>query len=122
MFGATYQNRCLWFQSHKRHGNRIEIKSEDLTFNGSKLFSEITDHSNNGYLVISQQKVPATLKLWLEQEEKKRTESFDDIHGLISMGSKYLSFEGTACSKLFNFNYKQTSENLDFTIRLCYDQ
>lgn len=113
------------YQQLIEHGQDIEIKSSALTFEGSELFEEITN-SIDGTLSMLTEKKPATQKLWLVQNETNETEQFDDIHGLISLGTKSFSFNGTACNDLFGIKYqKSLDENDDkakMTISLSLEQ
>lgn len=88
------------------HGIDAEISSKGINVEGSKLIEEIFC-GNDGVLQISSKKMAATQKLWLVSNETQAVETFDDIHGYISMGTKSFTFHGTACNGLFSFNYQK---------------
>lgn len=108
------------------HGKDIEIKSEGITVEGSKLFEEIFGN-NDGVLHISPKKIEATQKLWLVQNDTNIVESFDDIQGVISCGSKSFTFNGIACNKIFSFSCQMSLDGSNdnkahITMSLCLDQ
>jgi hypothetical protein len=61
------------------HGKDVEIKSNAISFEGSKLFEEIFTKNNDGVFNISGKKIQATQKLWLVQSHTNEIEAFDDI-------------------------------------------
>ena len=97
------------------HGVDAEIGSKGINVEGSKLFEEIF-RGNDGVLNISSKKMEATQKLWLVSNETQAVETFDDIHGYISMGTKSFTFHGTACNGLFSFN-RGGPQNSDSVVR-----
>ncbi len=107
------------------HGKDIEIKTGGVSIEGSKLFNEICGNIK-GVLRFSPMKPQATQKLWLVQNDTNLVESFDDIQGSISFGTRSFSFEGTACNGIFNFSYSKSLDNsnnkADIKISLCLDQ
>ncbi|MEE9337890.1 MAG: hypothetical protein V3U87_07400 [Methylococcaceae bacterium] len=107
------------------HGKDVEIKSNAISFEGSKLFEEIFGKNNEGVLNISGKKLQATQKLWLLQKGTNVIESFDDIQGTISFGTKSFSFNGKTCKNIFSFSYQKSldeSDNkADINISLCLD-
>jgi hypothetical protein len=113
------------FQQFFEHGKDIEIKSESVEIDGSKLLKEVLETSE-GVLSISSRKVKATQKLWLVQKDTNQFESFNDILGVISYGTKTFNFEGFACHKLFKFSYQQSFDENDdkanITMSLCLEQ
>lgn len=113
------------YQQLIEHGQDIEIKSSALTFEGSKIFEEITN-SIDGTLSMLTEKIPVTQKLWLVQNETNVIEQFDDIHGLISFGTKSFSFNGTACNDLFKIKYQKSldenDDKVEMSMSLCIDQ
>jgi len=114
------------YQHLIEHGNDIEMKSKAITFVGSKLFEEISANNNDGIFSLLSKKIPATQKLWLVQTETNMIESFDDIHGQISFGTKSFTFNGTACNKFFNYSYQKSLDasqtKADISMHLCFDQ
>jgi hypothetical protein len=120
-------NTNIYREKYKKlfeHGQNFEINSDAITIQGSKLLEEM--FNTKGVLSISSHKTEATQKLWLVQKDKNIIESFDDIQGSISFGTKSFIFNGTACNKIFNFSYqKSLNENDDqfnITISLCLNQ
>jgi hypothetical protein len=113
------------FQQFFEHGKDMEIESVSLEIDGSKLLKEVLETSV-GVLSISSRKVKATQKLWLVQKDTNQFESFDDILGVISYGTKTFHFEGFACHKLFKFSYQQSFDENDdkanITMSLCLEQ
>lgn len=107
------------------HGKEVEIKSDGISVEGSKLFEEIFG-GNIGLISISPQKVKATQKLWLVQNETQLVETFDDIHGEISHGNKSFTFNGSACNDLFKFCYQKTlkvgNNKVNITLTVTFDK
>ncbi len=87
------------------HGKDLKIDSNVITIKGSKLFEEIINEKNSTF-TMSTIKKPAIQKLWLIQDTTNIVESFDDIHGFISSGSKSFTFNGSTFNKMFNFTYQ----------------
>jgi len=106
------------------HGTDITFKSNSFITEGSELISEV--FNDGGTLKVASKKVPATQKLWLVQKETNLIESFDDIQGLISLGSKSFTFDGSACNELFVFNYQkslnQDDKKVNIKMYLCMDK
>lgn len=106
------------------HGKDVRISSDVITFEGSKLIEEMFGR-NEGVLSISAKKISATQKLWLVQKGTSLIESFDDIQGEISFGTKSFTFNGAACNKLFSFSYQKSldenNEKGDITMSLCLE-
>jgi len=111
-------------QQLMEHGKDITFKSNSFITEGSKLISEI--FNDGGTLKIASKKIPATQKLWLVQKGTNLIESFDDTQGLISLGSKSFTFDGSACNKLFVFNYQkslnQGDKKANIKMYLCMDK
>jgi hypothetical protein len=115
------------FQQFYEHGKDLEIQSDsvEIEIEGSKLLKEVFE-TPRGNLSIISRKLEATQKLWLVQKDTNLIESFDDIHGVISFGTKTFTFEGFACQKLFKFIYQQSFDENDdkanITMSLCLEQ
>lgn len=99
------------------HGKDLEIPSNAVTIEGSKLFEEILS-SNNGIFSISARKFKATQKLWLVCKITNQIESFDDIQGEISLGTKSFTFKGTSCNEIFNFSYQKSLNDSNNTANI----
>lgn len=101
------------------HGSDICIPSDGISFKGSKLFDEIFA-VKGGTFSISSKKIDAVQKLWLVQDTTNVVHTFDDIAGVISLGTETFKFEGTACNGLFEFNYKKSLDkaNKNTTINM----
>jgi len=119
------ENAREYMEKHRQlieHGKDVEINSNAITIEGSKLFEEIFG-SNDGKFSISARKLKATQKLWLVNKVTNQIESFDDIQGEISFGTKSFTFRGTSCNKLFSFsNQKSLDESNDkanITMSIC---
>lgn len=106
-------------------GEDFEINSTAISIEGSKLFDEVFG-KNKGTFSILTRKFSATQKLWLVQNNTNLIETFDDIQGDISVGTKAFTFKGAACNKLLSFSYRklldENDRQTDFTISLCLDQ
>lgn len=111
------------FKKLFEQGQPLEIDSDDLRLEGSKLLEKITG-DNKGSFHFEPNKLKAIHKLWLVNEKTHDLYIFDEIDGYISVGSKYLSFKGCACDGLFEINYlkslntaeKKTTMNLSLNI------
>jgi hypothetical protein len=116
-----------YIEKHRQlmeHGKDVRISSDVITIEGSKLIEEMFGR-NDGVFSISAKKIHATQKLWLAQKDTNLIESFDDIQGEISFGTKSFTFNGTACNNLFSFSYQKSLDELndkaDITMSLCLD-
>lgn len=89
-------------QNFFNNGTDIEIESAAIKIKGSPLIEEIFKQ-NYGVVSFVSKKIEATQKTWLVEEETGLVESFDDIQGVISFGSKSMRFSGEACNGIFNF-------------------
>jgi hypothetical protein len=122
------ENAKEYMEKHRQlieHGKDVEIKSNAITIEGSKLFEEIFG-SNDGNFRILARKLKATQKLWLVQKGTNLLESFDDIQGEISFGTKSFTFKGTSCDELFSFSYQksldESQDKANITMSLCLDR
>jgi hypothetical protein len=88
------------------HGRDLEITSNTISIEGSKLFEDFFSSKLTTFNIYSK-KVKGTQKLWLVNSTTNHIETFDDIQGEISFGTKSLTYKGTACNKLFSFGYKK---------------
>jgi len=88
------------WQNFFEHGKDFKIDSSEIKITGSKLFDELLNQPN-GTITFSQEKKAAILKLWLVESKTGLVELFDDMHGLISFGSKSLNFNGCGFNGLF---------------------
>lgn len=108
------------------HGTDIEIKTKDISIEGSKLFDKILNTVDGVLRFFPENKLKATQKLWLVEKETRQIEQFDDIHGVISSGTKSFTFSGSACNELFNLSYQKsldrTNDNANFSISLNWDK
>ncbi len=95
------------------HGEDIEINSEHIRFDGSKLFEEVLSEKN-GKITISSKKISGILKIWLVQKDTGLVYTLDDMKGDLSCGTKTFTFKGHSCGGLFNFLCKVP---LDSSIR-----
>ncbi|WDE08777.1 hypothetical protein SG34_033295 [Thalassomonas viridans] len=99
------------------HGDNVIISTNGLTIEGSKLFEEIM--KEGGTFSISSPKKKAIQKLWLVQDDTNLIESFDDIQGEVSWGTKSFTFNGSACDGIFSLSYKkETNDNKQVTITI----
>lgn len=99
------------------HGSDVEISTNGLTIEGSKLFEEIIKEA--GTFSISSPKKKAIQKLWLVQDDTNLIESFDDIRGEISWGTKSFTFNGSACDGIFSLSYnKEVNDGKQVTITM----
>lgn len=121
------ENAREYMEKHRQlieHGKDLEIHSNALSIEGSKLFEEIFG-SKDGTFSISARKLRAIQKLWLVSKVTNQIESFDDIQGEISFGTKSFTFKGASCNKLFNFSYQkslnESNDKADITMSLCSD-
>ena len=113
------------FQQFFEHGKDLEIQSDSVEIEGSELLKEVFETPKSTLSIVSR-KLEATQKLWLVQKDSDLMESFDDINGVISFGTKTFTFEGFACQKLFKFSYQQSFDENDdkanITMSLCLEQ
>lgn len=89
------------------HGEDLEISSEAISLSGSKLFEELVN-CKDGKIQVSKTKKKAILKLKLINQETQIIDSFDDIHGLITVGNKSFSFKGSMFDGLFGISCKKS--------------
>lgn len=95
----TYNLKKLFEQGHA-----IEIKSEDLSLEGSLLLEKIVGE-NHGSIYFEPNRHKAIHKMWLVNDTTHDFVPLDEIDGSISVGSKYLSFKGSACNGIFEIEY-----------------
>jgi len=91
------------WQNLFEHGKDFKIDSSEITITGSNLFEELLKQPK-ATITFSKEKKPAILKLWLVETETGLVESFDDMHGFISFGSKSFKFDGCSFNELFCIN------------------
>ncbi len=112
------------YQQLFEHGRDLEIESDSIAIEGSDLLKEVFKTSN-GVFGIASRKMEATQKLWLVQKETNLLESFDDILGEVSFGTKSFTFEGLACNKLFILRYQklfdENDDKVNITMTLRWD-
>ena len=110
--GVNIEQYLRKYKLFFEHGTDLELESDSITMEGSALLKEIFE-KGNGVLNISKPKLEATQKLWLVERHTSLLESFDDIQGGISFGTKTFSFKGNACRNLFNLTYQQSFDEND---------
>ena len=88
------------WQNLFEHGKDFKIDSSEIIITGSKLFEELLNQPK-ATITFLKEKKPAILKLWLVETKTGIVESFDDMHGFISFGSKSLKFDGCSFNGLF---------------------
>lgn len=99
-----------YLEKHRQlieHGRDVEISLSAIKIEGSKLFEELF-RNEKGTFSISTTKIKAIQKLWLVNKETHQIESFDDIHGEISLGTESIWFKGVACAELFALYYQRS--------------
>ncbi|MBM5573172.1 hypothetical protein [Deefgea sp. CFH1-16] len=105
------------------HGLDFEIPSEYIKFQGSQLFEKIM--TGSGVLTIMAQKTPAVVKLWLS-DGNGGFEPFNNINGLVTLGSKSFSYSGECCSDFFAFTMSKSVDEesvpASINIILKFDQ
>lgn len=84
-------------------GRGFEISTDFISTSDSKLFDEIL--SNPGKLSVSGRKLEAVQKAWIQCPETNIIETFDDVKGHITAGTKEFSFEGITFNGLFSIQY-----------------
>lgn len=97
-----------YIDKHRRlieHGEDIEINSKAITIEGSRLFEQLFNE-NGGVLKVAAPKHKATQKVWLVESGTSIVETFDDIAGLVSIGSESFTFNGHACDNIFCLSYR----------------
>ncbi|CAJ1836190.1 hypothetical protein [Aeromonas veronii] len=100
------------FKKLFEQGQPLEIDSGDLHLEGSKLLEKITG-DNKGSFRFEPNKLKAIHKLWLVNEKTHELYFFDEIDGYVSVGSKYLSYKGSACDGLFEIGYLKSRNAAD---------
>lgn len=107
------------------HGKDVEITSTAINFSGSKLIEKLFE-SDEGVFRLSSDKKQATQKLWLVQKSTGLTESFDDIRGDISFGTKSFTYMGSSCNDIFKFGYQKIlydhNNNFNITMKICFEK
>jgi len=91
------------------HGSDVQISTEGFSIEGSKLFEKVFE--DVGILHVSGLKKKAIQKFWLVQDDTHLVEGFDDISGEIAIGTKSLTFNGSACEGIFRLSYKKEIDN-----------
>lgn len=85
------------------HGKDFEVNSEAVTFDGSRLISEIFNNQDGVFGLLGE-KIKAVQKIWLVDQETNLVESFDDIQGEVFFGTKTFTFNGLSFGGLFGFS------------------
>lgn len=125
---ANKENADEYIAKHKQfiaHGIDVEITSNAITIEGSKLFEE-TFNKKDGVISITKKKIPAIQKMLLVQDGTNIFETFDDIKGNVSFGTESFTFEGNCCNDILKFKYQKfindDSRSAKFNLGLCLDQ
>ncbi|MGU5686000.1 hypothetical protein ACV1DN_17535 [Aeromonas allosaccharophila] len=92
------------FRKLFEQGQSIEIRSEDLSLEGSRLLEKLAGEVH-GSFSFEPNKHKAIHKMWLVNDTTHDFVHLDEIDGSISVGSKYLSFKGSACNGIFEIEY-----------------
>ncbi|GHA09344.1 hypothetical protein GCM10008090_19170 [Arenicella chitinivorans] len=112
------------YQSVIDHGDEIKIRSDHVRVTGSGLFEAISQDAA-GAITISGNKIAAKQKLLFVSPSKSHQEAFDDIDGVIVVGTKSFSFSGSNCAGLLSFAYKVEhglESDTQFEMNLKLDQ
>lgn len=115
-----------YLEKHKQlieHGRDIEIDSEAISIEGSKLFEELFN-KNKGTFYIPSKKINAIQKIWLVGNEKSIVESFNDINGTIEFGTKSFTFKGTTFNGIFKVECQVFMDETKSNIKIstCFKQ
>lgn len=104
------------------HGEDVTIDACAVQFTGSPLFDFIFGSGEQGNLIISRDnKIQAVLKLRIKNPETDEIFIFDDIIGLITGGTKSITFSGTACKDLFNAQLKASLDILNNNTEVSFN-
>lgn len=104
---GVHRENALAFQRLWEDGKDLSIDMGSIKISGSKLLEQICEESSiNGKFKIASSKIKAVQKVWLVDRETKQVESFDDVHGEISSGTKSLTFKGNSCNGVMEFELK----------------
>lgn len=93
----------LKYQSLLETGSELEIPSNNVYFEGSKLFEEFLS-GQTGVFRISPNKREAVVKLHATLPISSESITFDEIRGYVNVGSKQFSFTGEACKGIIKLS------------------
>lgn len=106
----------------QEHGTPLIMRTDDIRLEGSALF-DLLFNDEPGELKISSDEIGAIQKIWITDPVSGTCESFDDIHGRITVGTSGFTFHGTACGGILEFGYRKSfhseAEELTVTIGLA---
>ncbi|MGM0783388.1 MAG: hypothetical protein ACQEUM_04675 [Pseudomonadota bacterium] len=78
------------------------------------------------HLEIKKSGLEAIQKIWTVNPQNNVINQFDDVHGLVYLGTKAMRFEGSACSGLFSINYTRSivskDESSNFNISVNFPE
>lgn len=115
------------FKVLMEEGKDINIDLGSMSIKGSDLLEHIhKEAKGNGSFNISRPKTKAKQKLWLVNRETNQVESFDDINGEITAGTKAITFNGGACDGLLEFELKlvnpDVTNHINIVMTLKYEK
>jgi hypothetical protein len=105
------------YKSLLETGSQLEIPSNNLFFEGSKLFEEMLS-GQEGVFRISPHRREAVVKLQAAHPLNSETIVFDEIKGHVSVGSRQFSFTGESCKGIVKLNIKHQF-NDESTTSIC---
>lgn len=98
--GESAQEYEKKFSRLEELGEDLTIKSDEISFEGSRLFAEILSNQKGGTFKISAPKKPSVVKVWTKPSKGGENEYFEDFIGHISFGKNQGSFLGYCCNKM----------------------
>jgi hypothetical protein len=107
------------FDKYKRlvaHGEDLEIPTGAISLKGSRLLEEILNMSKDGKFIFKSGRKNGLQKLWVMDRNTSAIESFDDIKGVVSIGSESFDFNGSACGEMFSFSYRKMLSDKEASI------
>lgn len=100
------------------HGEELSITSDAITLKGSNLFEYFFEDSHGAFTITPTVQVQAVQKIWLKDDHSAATETFDDIKGMLSAGSKSFGFEGYSFDKILKLGLKMNLDQNNSTAKL----
>lgn len=114
--GAFFEKQRRFVEA----GKGYEISTDFISTSDSQLFDEIL--SKPGKMSVKGREIDAVQKIWIQCPETNIIESFDDVNGSFTAGTKEFSFEGSTFNGLFriknfsNLPAERVSANTSMTV------
>jgi len=95
LFGDRAQANAAGYRALVEHGRDFSVDGRSMAIKGSPLFDELVN-GVDGTLLLSSPKLKAIQKIWLVEKGSGLVRGLNEVHGELSIGTKSMSFIGSA--------------------------